>query len=169
MKTSTIALLFFLIGLSKPALSTGWEMVNPNVDIKNIVVIDNTWFGIQRIQQGTIVQNLLVSSVDKGYTWQSNSYFNELYTIAAYKNKLMVYADRPTERGFYLSTNKGGTWKKMVGTFNNGASSAFMTDTSIFITIQKNPGITSPVYRSTNGGDSFQAMTMDVGTSSFNF
>jgi len=166
---SLIVVLLFLIAIIASAFSAGWELVNQSADIKNIVVIDNTWFAIQRFQQGTIVQNLLVSSVDKGYTWQTNSYFNELYTISAYKNKLMVYADRPTERGFYLSTNKGATWKKMVGTFNTGASSAFMTDTSIFVTIQKNPGITSPVYRSTNGGDSFQPMTMDVGTSSFNF
>jgi len=168
MKKSTILLLFFIV-INAPAFSTGWEIVNQSADIRNLVVIDNTWFAIQRVQQGTVVQNLLVSSVDKGYTWQTNTYFKELYSIAVYNSKMIVFADLPTERGFYLSTNKGVIWKKMIGTFNNGASSAFITNDAIFITIQKNPGITSPVYRSTNGGDSFQPMTIDVGTSSFNF
>lgn len=164
-----IMVILLLAGMCLPAFSEGWEIICPGVDIRNLVVVDDTWFGIQRIQEGTKVQMLLVSSVDKGFTWQKNIYFNEIYTISAYKNKLIVYADRPTERGFYLSTNKGSTWKKMAGPFNTGASQAYITDKSIFITIQQNPGIASPVYRSTNEGDSFQPMTIDVGGSPFNF
>lgn len=161
--------LIVLLILNFPSFSAGWEMINSGVDIRNVAAVGDTWFGIQRVQQGTMLQMLLVSSVNKGYTWQTNTYFKELYTLTAYKNKLIVYADRPTERGFYLSTDKGSTWKKLVGPFNVGASAAYITDEAIFITIQKNPGIVSPIYRSTNGGDSFQPLTLDVGSSSFNF
>lgn len=164
-----LLVLFITLCTNLGLQATGWQMLNKDADIRNLVVVDNTWFGIQRTLTGTVLKNLLVSSVDKGQTWQPNSYFNEVYSIIAYENKMIVYGDRPTERGFYLTTDKGIKWKKMVGNFNNGASTALITKDAIFITIQKNPGITSPVYRSTNGGDSFQPMPIDVGTTSFNF
>lgn len=168
MKKSLLAFIVLLL-FNLPSFASGWEMINSEVDIRNLVAVDDTWFGIQRTQQGTIVQMLLVSSQNKGSTWKANTYFKELYSISAYKNKLIVYADRPTERGFYLSTDKGLTWKKLTGPFNTGAGSAYITDDAIFITIQKNPGVVSPVYRSTDGGASFQPLTIDVGSSPFNF
>ncbi|MBL7965954.1 MAG: hypothetical protein JNK09_03080 [Prolixibacteraceae bacterium] len=164
-----ITTILLVISTISSVFAAGWEIISPGVDIRNVVVVDDAWFGIKRIQNGTIVQMLLAHSENKGFSWQTIDYFKEVYTISGFKNKLIVYADRTNERGFYLSTNNGSTWKKLPGPFNVGASQSYITDKAIFITIQQNPGVASPIYRSLDGGETFQPLSIDVGSISYNF
>ncbi len=167
--TKIFTLCLILLLAVRTSLFSAWEMISPGRDIRNILVVENTWFGIERIQNGTIVQMLLVSSTDKGSTWNTNNYFSEVFQITTNKSRILLRATKDPGWGYFISDDKGVTWKKLTWPFTVSGSDIFLSDSAIFISVAKNPGVTSPVYRSLDNGNSFQPMDIDIGDRSFGF
>lgn len=160
---------FLFLSLCATNYASEWEMISPDRDIRDLVKVDDTWFGIERIQNGTIVQMLLVSSTDKGQTWNTSSYFSEIFQVTSNGSRILLRASKDPGWGYFISDDKGATWKKLLWPFVTSGSDIFLTDSAIFITVAKNQGVTSPVYRSLDDGDTFHPLNIEVGDRTFGF
>ncbi|MBN2275162.1 MAG: RHS repeat protein [Bacteroidales bacterium] len=168
--TTILGLCLILLWIHSTEVFSGWELISPDRDIRNVVQVEDTWFGVERIQNGTVLQMLLVSSTDNGFTWHTSDYFAEIFQITSNGSRILLRATKaPDGWGYFLSDVKGSSWKKLAWPFSFSGSDIFLTDSALYISIAKNPGVTSPVYRSLDDGDSFQPLNIDVGDRSFGF
>ena len=166
MKYVRLFLAICMLNVMSNSAMANWEIIKEGVEISQITEVEGTWFACQLIRDGLIHKKYLVYSNNQGFKWDSIPGMTEVQYVTAYKNRIMVKAIYEDIYGYYLSEDKGLTWKRLNwhirlnGTLILGEG-ILLTDNAIFVTIYSGETIEAPIYRSTDNGESFQPVNIE--------
>jgi RHS repeat-associated protein len=158
-----MAMVLFFI--SCRTMASGWEILSANPRMMNIEVMGSTWYGIE--YHGSS-KSIFLSSSNKGHRWDTVPGFSDIFLIRAYKETLLVSGIYNDFLGFYLSTDKAQTWKKLNWPYSSSALDMLVNDTSIIMYVSKSNTVESPLYRSLDDGSTWEALPIDVGDVNWN-
>ena len=138
-----------------------WEVVIPNPRVINLQTIDDTWYAFEYWGTGGSV---FIRSEDNGHTWDTMPGFTDIFKLRTHKEKILVFGIYEGIRKYYLSTDKGQTWKGLDWpiTAAAGSTDMLMTDSAIFISVKKSIYVESPVYRSLDWGKTWHPLPIDT-------
>lgn len=129
-----------------------WEILNPDIDIKELTLVGKTFYGINN---GT-----LVKSNNMGANWYPVPDFASIGHFVKCNNKFVISGMYKNVRGLYYSDDNMQTWKKCNP--NVAFQGVMLNDSAIFLLSGKDPYVYSPMSKSTDGGATWQTVPFDT-------
>ncbi|MEA4935653.1 MAG: RHS repeat-associated core domain-containing protein [Paludibacter sp.] len=129
-----------------------WEVLNPDIDIRELTLIGKTFYGINN--------GMLVKSNNMGANWYPIPDFSSIGHFVKCNNKFVISGIYKNVRGLYYSDDNMQTWKKCNP--NVAFQGVMVNDSAIFLLSGKDPYVYSPMSKSTDGGATWQIVNFDT-------
>ncbi|MFO7879198.1 MAG: hypothetical protein R6V52_04095, partial [Bacteroidales bacterium] len=148
-------LLIFLC-LSSLHAYAQWEIISSRSRIVNLETIDDTWYVIE------YGSDIFIYSDTHGTSWETVPGFSYANSFKVQDNKVLFSGTYNGQTGLFLSTDYAQTWTQLNYYLTTLPQDMLLTDTAIYVMVNWTSTMESPLYRSTDGGESFEALPVDT-------
>lgn len=135
-----------------------WEIISNRSRIVNLETIDDTWYAIEY----TGGANAFLYSDTHGSSWDIVPGFSHVKNFEVMDNKVLASGTYNGQTGLFLSTDYAQTWTQLNYYLTTLPQDILLSDTAIYAIVNWTSTMESPLYRSTDDGNSFQPLTVDT-------
>jgi RHS repeat-associated protein len=151
---------FLILALCLLSLNANaqWEIISNRSRIKNLETIDDTWYAFEY----TGGSSTFLYSENNGDSWDEVPGFSYGKQFVVEDNRVLISGTYNGQTGLFLSSDYAQTWTKLNYSLSTLPQDMLLTDTAIYVMLNWTSAIESPIYRSMDNGNSFQALTVDT-------
>ncbi|ASB49577.1 RHS repeat-associated core domain-containing protein [Alkalitalea saponilacus] len=162
MKLKFTGILFLFATIFQLSSASGWDLLSSqDARFVHLTTIGSVWLAVE--YHGTGGGTILLSSRDQGNTWDPVPGMTDVGVLCEHDGKIVLTGRYNNTFALYESTDTATTWKRLLYPAINPPRDFLMNDTAMFAYTHKSGSTLSPVYRSLDGGNTWEPLPFDLG------